>query len=121
MAATDAKDVETKPLDHCSFCLGRKGGAKGNENRYQTPTAHVVACDYCSVLIGKVIDAVRERDAEIAESIEHPRAEDWDWNRTIPEGRVRQRAQFYKNHIVHAWKQAGFSIARMIRSEGKIP
>ena len=42
--------------DNCMFCLGAKGGVKGNENVF----GGVVACDYCTPLVVKIIQGVRE-------------------------------------------------------------
>ena len=37
--------------DKCEFCLGAKGGVRGNENKI----GGVVVCDYCSELVIKII------------------------------------------------------------------
>lgn len=39
--------------DACQFCLGQKGGTPGNENI----VGGVTACDDCTVLIHRVMDA----------------------------------------------------------------
>jgi hypothetical protein len=42
------------PKDNCEFCLGAKGGVRGNENRVPAKRLRkrwVVVCDYCSVLL----------------------------------------------------------------------
>lgn len=33
--------------DNCQFCLGKKGGVSGNENRING----IIACDHCAVLV----------------------------------------------------------------------
>jgi len=39
-------------MDSCEFCGGTKGGEPGNENIYYG----VICCDYCSVLVDRIID-----------------------------------------------------------------
>lgn len=34
-------------LDKCQFCLGAKGGVRGNENVF----AGIIVCDYCTPLV----------------------------------------------------------------------
>lgn len=50
-AAPAAQGGEAR--DNCEFCLGHKGGVRGNENRIG---GHVV-CDYCTPLLTEVIKA----------------------------------------------------------------
>ena len=48
--------------DNCQFCLGAKGGVKGNENRF----GPVVVCDYCSVLVLDIIKSRTNKDLDEA-------------------------------------------------------
>lgn len=65
-------------------------------------------------VIAQLIAEVREETArecdEMSLALEHPRADEWDWNSP---GRTRSR--FYQNHIVHAWRQAGHEMSKRIR------
>jgi hypothetical protein len=54
----DRVDIEgVRHMDGCQFCKGAKGGVAGNENNYQG----VVACDYCSVLVDRILKPYVDR------------------------------------------------------------
>lgn len=42
-------EAQPQELDNCQFCLGAKGGVRGNENNMNG----VVVCDYCTCLVNK--------------------------------------------------------------------
>ena len=54
----------------------------------------------------------RERWAEIAERLQHTRHVDWSWS----DGPNAGRERMYRNHVVHAWRQAGKRLAKMLRA-----
>lgn len=82
--ATLEADAQTPGRDNCEFCLGHKGGVRGNENRIG---GHVV-CDYCTPLLQETIAALAappagtlsdEQIAEIAERLEASDPTDSFW------------------------------------------
>lgn len=55
----DQQGILCSDRDDCEFCLGNKGGTKGNEN-----VVHgIVMCDYCYVLFMKGTKAL-QKDSE---------------------------------------------------------
>ena len=60
--------------DDCTFCLGIKGGARGNENVY----AGVTACDYCSTILDRILDeAVPDDCVALREELKNIRKITW--------------------------------------------
>jgi hypothetical protein len=52
--------MDDEELDNCEFCLGAKGGVKGNENVYKSryhngSTRKVIVCDYCSSMLDMIV------------------------------------------------------------------
>lgn len=51
--------AETTERDDCQFCLGAKGGVRGNENRF----AGIIVCDNCTVLLLKIISVTKHNSS----------------------------------------------------------
>jgi hypothetical protein len=60
LACRRGSDYNPYP-DNCEFCLGIKGGVRGNENRI----AGIVTCDRCTNLIEAACDNERDNSGQL--------------------------------------------------------